>query len=363
MAHESEFMKKSGTLRTSDADSPADVRRAEFEDATQEVSFTKDFNASLEAVMRDPLETIGTRVMAWIKRKSWGNNCLYCVKSPNGEEAFQVDCAKDLGIDKRRVSATVSYYERRGYLERRGSAKIIYPRLAPLLAQPPDPNEKSAEYRTFYESWKVSHSLDFQEEEAARSTVKRIRQVRLVLFKSWRASRTNETRLKEERLERLTAAAGAAAPGLPEEPAAAVPDPAPQEDAEILQALSHYGNTDLSTARKIKAECRQRYPDATIEEVIQKIHEKGTQRGKRTSPIGFLVVVVPQSFEGYIRPKPAPAVNEKPRSPTCAKCDDYGVPGLRWTSLAEVEEALKHGIQPCDCKEGEAIRKTYNLSP
>jgi len=90
--------------------------RWEFEEATRELNFTKDFNLALEAIMRDRLATIGERVMAWCKRRAWGNYRLYWVKD-NGEPAFQVDCAAELGLDKRRVSDAMRYYVARGYLK------------------------------------------------------------------------------------------------------------------------------------------------------------------------------------------------------------------------------------------------------
>src|SRR5580700_60227 len=72
--------------------------RWEFEEATRELKFTKDFNPSLEAVMRDSVATIVERILAWIKRRAWGNYHLYCVKD-NGEPAFQVDCAAELNVN------------------------------------------------------------------------------------------------------------------------------------------------------------------------------------------------------------------------------------------------------------------------
>jgi hypothetical protein len=51
--------------------------RWEFEEATRKLKFTKDFNPALEATMRDSLATIGERILAWIKRRAWGNYCLH----------------------------------------------------------------------------------------------------------------------------------------------------------------------------------------------------------------------------------------------------------------------------------------------
>jgi hypothetical protein len=164
-------------------------KRWEFEEATRGLNFTKDFNPALEAIMRDRLATSGERVMAWCKRSAWGKHSLYCIKD-NGEPAFQVDCATELRIDKRRVSDTIRYYAARGYLEMRGPAKLLYPVISPRLVGPSNLEEKSEEYRMFLESWKVAHSTEFSELEVALSTVKRIREVLLSDYKQWRALRT-----------------------------------------------------------------------------------------------------------------------------------------------------------------------------
>src|SRR5215471_17060156 len=68
----------------------------EFRQATKGFSFTPNFNLALEAQMHDRLATIGERIFAWLKRKSWGNNSLRCVSQFDGEFVYQVDCARDL---------------------------------------------------------------------------------------------------------------------------------------------------------------------------------------------------------------------------------------------------------------------------
>jgi hypothetical protein len=155
--------------------------KAEYEAKTKGLNFTKDFHTRQEALMRDPLATVGERVMAWILRRSWGEYRLYALKN-DGEPAHQSDCARDLEIDKRRVSNAVAYYQKRGYLEKR--EKLLYPVISPVLASPPsDDEEKSGEYRTFLEEWKVAYSSDFEEEKVLRSRLKEIVKVRLSLYK------------------------------------------------------------------------------------------------------------------------------------------------------------------------------------
>jgi len=155
--------------------------KAEYDAKTKGLNFTKDFYTRQEALMSDPLATVGERAMAWILRRSWGEYRLYAIKE-DGEPAHQSDCAKQLGIDKRRVSHAVAYYQKRGYLEKRG--KLLYPAISPVLASPPsDDDKKSGEYRTFLEEWKVAYSSDFEEEKVLRSRLKEIIKVRLSLYK------------------------------------------------------------------------------------------------------------------------------------------------------------------------------------
>jgi hypothetical protein len=213
-------------------------RRYEFERATRGVAFAKDFLPSLEALMRDRVETSEARIMAWLKRTSWGNQSLHCINE-DGTEAFQADCAVQLGIDKRRVSKVMQYLEQRGYLERRGNAKVLYPVVSPTLTgPPPDSNGKSPEratFSTFLELWKVAHSSDFFELEVARSTVERIRKVVLSDYKQWLATRTKSDAYKErdsESSERGEDAAAVSVPTPEEESVPAHPRhfPSPSQD-------------------------------------------------------------------------------------------------------------------------------------
>jgi len=160
-----------------------ELARAEYEKKTRGLFFTKDFQTRQEALMHDPLATVGERVMAWILRRSWGEMVLYAMKE-DGEPAYQRDCVRDLGIGKKRVSEAISYYQKRGYLE--NHPKRLYPVVSPALVSP-DPNcKKSGEYRTFLEEWKVTYSADFEEEEVLRSSLKKKVKVRLSHYTKWR---------------------------------------------------------------------------------------------------------------------------------------------------------------------------------
>lgn len=141
--------------------------RAEYDQKTRGLIFTKDFQTRQEAVMRDRLATLGERVMAWILRRSWGEYRLYAVNA-DGQPAYQRDCVRELGLDKTSVSHAVAYYQSRGYLENR--PKLLYPVIAPVLAAPNPKKPKVAEYATFLADWKVAHSTENLKWEDARST-------------------------------------------------------------------------------------------------------------------------------------------------------------------------------------------------
>ena len=157
--------------------------RAEYEAKTKGRIFTKDFQTRQDALMHDPLATVGERVMAWILRRSWGEMVLYAMKE-DGEPAYQRDCAKELGIDKKQVSNAVAYYQKRGYLEDR--PKLLYPVISPVLGGPNPKAKKSQEFVTFFEEWKVTHSPDFEAREVARSTIKTINKVLMSHYKKWK---------------------------------------------------------------------------------------------------------------------------------------------------------------------------------
>src|SRR5215471_942478 len=207
----------------------------EFRQATKGLSFTSDFNTALEAQMRDSLATIGERVLAWLKRKSWGNRSLYCVSEFDGDPLYQVDCAAELKIDKRSVSKACAYLEKRGYLERRGRSKMLYPCISPALDGPDSGDgtksegnlKKSPEWATFLEEWKVACSTDFHELEVARSTVERIRKVVRSEYKKWLALRTKRPAIRDKEGNKVIKLAS--------QPPRPPPDPRREEIRTIIE--------------------------------------------------------------------------------------------------------------------------------
>ena len=177
---------------------PAPAGRDAFDAATAGLLFTKDFNSSLEAVMHDPQATTAQRVIAWTKRRAWGNYSLYCTLD-TGAPAGQSDCAAELGLDKTRVSHTFKYYESRGLVRTEG--RLIFPVTEP---QPAENHQKVADSRNFslfLAYWKVADSDNFQKLEVARSEVKRLKNVALSAYKQWRASATTAAPSLSETVE------------------------------------------------------------------------------------------------------------------------------------------------------------------
>jgi hypothetical protein len=168
-------------------------RRAEAEVeynlATENLFFTKDFNTALEATMRDGLASPAQRILAYVKRYSWGEYSPWAI-GIDGHPRYQVDCANELKLNKRLVSKTVAYLQARGYLEDR--AKLLYPVIAPQLTAPDPKSEKSPAWTTFIENWKVANAGDFQRWEDARAVDKHFRKVVHAEYRQHQKSQTPE---------------------------------------------------------------------------------------------------------------------------------------------------------------------------
>lgn len=77
-------------------------------------------------------------------------------------------------------------------------------------------------------------------------------------------------------------------------------DPAAGETSPVEQALNYYVRADGDAVRMMIAGARRYAPNATIEEIVYFIHDKGRQAraGKITNPLAYLLVYVPKCFEG-----------------------------------------------------------------
>jgi hypothetical protein len=162
----------------------------EYEQATDRLLFTKDFNEAVEARMHDPLNTNIVRVEAWIRRHSHGKFSLWAIRD-DGTCRLQIDCANELGLDKRAVSKSVAYLQKRGYVLEH--PKRLMPALAPILSHPDLVTATTKEWATFVEEWRVANSADFGRLEVARSVVKEVRKVMREEFKRRQKSKVSET--------------------------------------------------------------------------------------------------------------------------------------------------------------------------
>ncbi|MBN9662314.1 MAG: hypothetical protein J0H49_29215 [Acidobacteria bacterium] len=72
------------------------------------------------------------------------------------------------------------------------------------------------------------------------------------------------------------------------------------ETSPVQQALSQYASADGEAARMLAAGARRHAPDATTEEIVHFIHEKGrlARAGKMANPLAYLLVYVPKCFAG-----------------------------------------------------------------
>jgi hypothetical protein len=173
--------------------------REEFDRQTAFLGFTKDFHTALQAVMDDELGTCSQRVLAWLKRRSWGNYSLYCINDDGGP-ARAVDCCRELRLDKTRVSHCLKDYQRRGYLviDARRMTPAICPERAKLEAKVAD----ARNFSSFVEDhWKVADARNFCALEVARAEVERLRKVALVAYRQWRALQTDPAPSLSESVE------------------------------------------------------------------------------------------------------------------------------------------------------------------
>ncbi|MBL8240377.1 MAG: hypothetical protein JNM66_23350 [Bryobacterales bacterium] len=72
-----------------------------------------------------------------------------------------------------------------------------------------------------------------------------------------------------------------------------------QTSSSVFAALSEYGAADDDAVRSIIANCRRAAADATFDEIVHFIHEKGkvVRSGKIANPLAFLIVYVPKCFQ------------------------------------------------------------------
>lgn len=330
--------------------------RAEYEAATKDLRFSKDFFPALEAIINDPLETIGTRVLAWYKRRSWGNFSLYAIND-DGSDAQQSDCALALCTRKQYVSRTINYYVKRGYLYREG--KKVYPSLSPSLGPKPEKVTRSCDFLEFYEEWKVTHSSDFRDLEVARSTVERIRKVILSGYRESRRARTNGGPSLNENIESPEREDSQSVSPLSVNEQETDPTDGPTDLTPILDAFEQIGQraVDDQDAAQILSESQKAAPELDLEPAD--VADAIVQRGKDLSsniqrPVRFLRKDVPayvtsEAFRRFIagkRRKPPP-IEEYLSAPAD---DDPVISTVQCSKCGGVIETYRSGeVSRCAC--------------
>ena len=254
-----------------------DAQYRELEQTTAGLKFGKAFHTALEAAMTDKTLTNGERVMTWVMRRSFASYSLYCV-NPDRTPAYAADCARELNLNPGTVSHILDFKKRRGYIDRVGTAKVIYPVIAPVLSPVPEKVECDATYAEFLEGWKVANASTWQELENAESTAKRIRKIVLAAWHALqRPQRTGDAslyKIPEDFDLDLEASSSAAASfedatttpidppaeaGTPPEPSASLPS----LEAEVVLVFVEAGkDTPTPTQLAAAVEALDPHPDA-----------------------------------------------------------------------------------------------------
>src|ERR1035438_1248065 len=161
--------------------------------AGKKLRFTAIFNTAIESLMANSEAPLEWRVLALIWRMSWGHNSDYAVDAIGGNRIGQTVCAGALRVDKRRVSDAVVLLRGMGYLLP-GNGQALYPSdclpSADTSAEPVSKVRALADFSAFLDLWKVQAPADFQELESAEAAVKRLKILRLGLYRKWKRERT-----------------------------------------------------------------------------------------------------------------------------------------------------------------------------
>lgn len=159
-------------------------------------SYTAVFNSHLDALIAEkvavPLEW---RLLAWIWRKSWGNNSECAVDKIGGKALGQNDAAEAFGVRKQRISECVAILRELNFLLCNHRYEL-YPVVDPTTQKRIKGEPESGAQRThrpffaFLEDWKVRSTADFEAFESARAEYERVREVRWQAYQEWRRGRT-----------------------------------------------------------------------------------------------------------------------------------------------------------------------------
>lgn len=303
-----------------------------FERATRGLQFSKDFHAALEAVMRDELAPASQRVLAWIKRRSWGSYSLHCVRE-NGRPAIQADCVQELGISKGTVSKTITYLELRGYVRLDG--KIILPLIDPQLGPTPEKVSPVGNFSNFLDLWKVSNASNFKAMQDAEATLKQLRKVLISDYKKWKTSATSSEAplYKNSDLEEVQASSSSSGislvPPLPKEPTTTTPAAEPAEPEQpaadplppaVVAALSETIRTGYTrrAAKALVATARQTAADLceplSDEDLTACIYTAWEAARRKVHTIKYFDTALPEKIEALLEARQRARENSAERT-------------------------------------------------
>jgi len=121
----------------------------------------------------------------------------------------------------------------------------------------------------------------------------------------------------------------------------------------VFEALAKYATPDDDAIRTIVANSRKVAPDATIEEIVHFIHEKGQtlKSGKIGNPLVYLIVYVPKCLQpGALGAYRAEMRVERERMAEAARCAEVEVQRLHaewatWLTDPAVSEEEKTWVR------------------
>ncbi len=275
-------------------------------------TYTVDFNPSLDAIISDESLTIRERLMALLKRRSWGNASDFCVCDDLQTPFTQADVVKALGCAKSLVSRAINELIAAGYLK--NSGRLLY-----VLVDPRDPKANEGRSKVHYvvndsPSFRLflgglAEKYDERVWELARieAEAKRIRQELLNEYKS--ASKVTTFPAPTPSADPPTA------PPAPSKPPPIVPFPS--TSAEDLSAVDEALSPFLPPpgfAAELVAACREHIDDATPAEVAAVVRDRAPA-AKPPNPLAYLRVSVRSKFASPAYRKQRPRFQPPPDSP------------------------------------------------
>lgn len=293
--------------------------RDAYDRAMRFLKFTRDVNDSLDAIIRNESLKCEVRFLAWVKRCSWGSYSLYAIRA-DGQPAMQSDCARDLNVSRQAVSVVVSFYQDQGLLEK---AKRLVPVVNPKPPSKAKVVKDAIDKLEFEKWWSVNHAIDKAAYDEAEAEFNRQRKCKRAIEKKFMTSRTNEPPFLIESLRVNTEEDAAHLPAVeplskPSATSSSVSSELtttiasvaeiklvadePDEPEQVLAAMNEHSKADPDAARRMIAACREFAPDATAEYICRHIDAKGLLARRATNPVGFLLTVVPKTFEGWRKP-------------------------------------------------------------